>query len=144
MVNFDLMWTFYGIFCFAISSLPQSESRMFIGLEKESSSPTEKLARKESLKVWCASHSRLSSWPSFSKQQLGCGVNRWTAQNLRTGTSSISRGNTKIFIKILNPAFHLFTLKFEQQQMLSHQTLHVARAFFVIFGMDVQKHLTRK
>ncbi|TRY77596.1 hypothetical protein DNTS_024420, partial [Danionella cerebrum] len=28
-----------------------SESRMFIGLEKESSSPTEKLARKESLKV---------------------------------------------------------------------------------------------
>uniref|UniRef100_A0A672QY72 Oxysterol-binding protein n=1 Tax=Sinocyclocheilus grahami TaxID=75366 RepID=A0A672QY72_SINGR len=29
----------------------QSESRMFIGLEKESSSPTEKLARKESLKV---------------------------------------------------------------------------------------------
>jgi len=44
-MNFD------GIFCFAISSLPQSESRMFIGLEKESSSPTEKLARKESLKV---------------------------------------------------------------------------------------------
>ncbi|XP_051975306.1 oxysterol-binding protein-related protein 5-like isoform X3 [Xyrauchen texanus] len=30
--------------------LAQSESRMFIGVEKESSSPTEKLARKESLK----------------------------------------------------------------------------------------------
>ncbi|KAF4081213.1 hypothetical protein AMELA_G00158880 [Ameiurus melas] len=29
----------------------ESESKMFIGLEKESSSPTEKLARKESLKV---------------------------------------------------------------------------------------------
>uniref|UniRef100_A0A8C1FJF4 Oxysterol-binding protein n=2 Tax=Cyprinus carpio TaxID=7962 RepID=A0A8C1FJF4_CYPCA len=35
-----------------IHSIPKcSESRMFIGLEKESSSPTEKLARKESLKV---------------------------------------------------------------------------------------------
>ena len=29
----------------------QSESKMFNGLEKECSSPTEKLARKESLKV---------------------------------------------------------------------------------------------
>uniref|UniRef100_A0A673KAV7 Oxysterol-binding protein n=1 Tax=Sinocyclocheilus rhinocerous TaxID=307959 RepID=A0A673KAV7_9TELE len=38
---------FSGIFLFWL----QSESRMFIGLEKESSSPTEKLARKESLKV---------------------------------------------------------------------------------------------
>lgn len=35
-------------------------------------------------------------------------VNRWTAQNLHTGTSPIvSRGNTKIFIKIFNAAFHL-------------------------------------
>lgn len=59
-------------------------------------------------------------------------VDRWMAQNLHTGTSSIvSRGNTKIFIKIFNADIHLACFSysyFEQLQMLAHQNLHVANS----------------
>ena len=51
---------------FFLVSLPQSESRMFNGVEKECPSPTERLARKESLKVRCPLSSCVTMSTTFN------------------------------------------------------------------------------